>query len=496
MAALVSRHDRRVRGRCCVVTRAAAVSVSMLKDRAGKLIAAALNRGDDEEGQRLLWQTISVFVVKLTGLVLAFGMNIVLARTMGVEGFGLFSFAFSVLMMLQVLTPLGLEGVLVREVAASLERGQSSRIKGLLLFSSSAILLFSIVAMVIGYLTVRFVLPANWPYADTLLITLLALPAATLTVGAMAVLEAHRWPLISQLIGTVLRPLLVLIAVVAFYFLGSRITAELTASIFVVAYVIAILVALGYLLYRLDKGLWRQPAAMESRAWFGMAVGFALTHAGFIITEQTDILMLSALTDPASVGIYRAAARYAYLVSFALLAASAPLQPMISAAFARGDRIRLQKSARKVAEIALAIGLPLALVMMIFAEQFMAIFGADFTAGSHALIILVVAQMLNVLGGSVGYLMAMTGHERKVALASGLTGICNVVLNAILIPLFHLEGAAIATALSAAIWNLILISWSIRHLGINPTLIGRQSQGQGEIDGHLRTDPGDQSGRS
>jgi O-antigen/teichoic acid export membrane protein len=464
------------------MTRAAAASAIALKDRASKLIATMTSNSGDETGHRLLWQTISVFTVKISGLVLAFGMNIVLARTMGVEGFGLFSFAFSVLMLLQILTPLGLEGVLVREVAASLQRGQPTRIKGLILFGGSAILLFSVIAVVIGYLAVWFFLPATWPYADTLLITLFALPAATLTVGTMAVLEAHRWPLISQLTGSVVRPLLVLIVVGALYVLGKGITAELTATIFVWAYVIAFLIAAGCLVYWLDKGIWRQPADIESRAWLAMAMGFALIHTGFAITEQTDILMLSALTDPASVGIYRAATRYAYLVSFALLAASIPLQPMISAAFARGDKVTLRKASRRVAEIALALGLPLALVMVIFSEQFMAVFGEAFKDGSTALIILVGAQMLNVLGGSVGYLMAMTGHERKVALAAGITGACNIMLNAILIPLFHMQGAAIATAISAAIWNLILIGWSIKHLSINPTLIGRQPRTRQEAD--------------
>ncbi|MDH3663396.1 MAG: polysaccharide biosynthesis C-terminal domain-containing protein [Alphaproteobacteria bacterium] len=47
-----------------------------------------------------------------------------------------------------------------------------------------------------------------------------------------------------------------------------------------------------------------------------------------------------------------------------------------------------------------------------------------------------------------------------------------MLLNSLLIPMFNLEGAAIATAVSLAIWNIIMLVWAMKHLRINPSLIG------------------------
>lgn len=420
----------------------------------------------------LSWHTLTVLGVRGLGLGLAFVMNVTLARLMGVEGFGLFSFAVSVLIILEVVALFGQNSLLVREIAAGRERNEPARVKGLILLGGAAILLFSLAAVALTSLVVLTVLPATWPYSDTLLIALLALPAAALFVGVTAILEAHRWPLPGQIIGAVMRPCVLLGSVTVLSYLGWTITSEIAAAFFVGAYFLGLLLAAGYLVRHIDRGLWRGPAKISAGPWFAAAAGFALTNAAFIVTEQTDVVMLAALSDPASVGIYRAAARYAQLVSFALLAAMPPLRPLISAAFARGDRPTQHQACRRVALIAVTIGTPIAIVLIVFAEQFMALFGEPFKEGSTALSILVTGQLLNVMAGPVGVLMTMTGHEKKVAVAVGISAGCNILMNALLIPLFNLEGAAIATAVSLAVWNLIMLYWAMKHLRINPSLIG------------------------
>jgi O-antigen/teichoic acid export membrane protein len=430
--------------------------------------------GSSKHADRTLSQrTFFVFGIRIVGLGAAFLMNIALARLIGVEGFGLFSFAVSFLLILEVVAIFGLDGVLVREVAASRERGQLGRIKGLILFCGGAILLLSLLAAALTYGVVSFVLPPSWPYATTLLIAVIALPASALLLGATAVLEAHRQPLIGQIIGAVLRPSFILGSALVLAYYGWTITAEIAALIFVAAYGLGFIFAAGYLLYHLGGHLKSVSADVTPKPWLLAAAGFVFTNAAFIITEQTDVMMLAALSDPASVGIYRSAARYAQLVSFALLAAMPPLRPMISAAFARGDRPTLHYACKRVALIAMVLGLPISLALIFLGKPLMALYGEAFTQGSTALVILVSGQFLNILAGPVGVLMTMTGHERKVAAAVGVSACCNILLNALLIPMFNLEGAAIATAVSLGVWNILMLIWVMKHLAINPTLFGR-----------------------
>ncbi len=427
--------------------------------------------------RNLPWRAIVLFGVKILGVGLSFLMNIVLVRLIGVEGFGLFSFAVSALMILEIIAIFGFESVLVREIAASRERQDTARVRGLVLFCCGAVLLLSLIGATLTTALVKFVLPSTWVYGNTLTIAVWALPASALLVATMSVLEGHRWPFFGQIVSVVLRPGFILAGALIYVSADWSMTAETAAGIMVFAYGFGLLLLIGYLLYLLGGAFWRGRIKIEPKHWFSTAAGFAFVNAAFIITEQTDVMMLAALSDPASVGIYRAAARYGQVLSFALLAAMPVLRPMLSTAFTRGDREALHKGCRQVALISLVVGLPIATAFVLFGDIFMGLFGPEFVEGSTALSILVAGQLLAIAAGPVGVLMAMTGHERKVAVAIGLSFICNVVLNFFLIPLFNLEGAATSTAISLAVWNIIMLVWVIRHMRINPTLIGRPIRG-------------------
>jgi O-antigen/teichoic acid export membrane protein len=434
-----------------------------------------LGQSPPQEAERgLPRQAIAVVLVRGLGLALAFSLNIVLARLMGAEGFGIYSFAISVLVILQIFSVCGLDGVLVREVAASRELGRSDRLKGVIIFGVAAIVLLSIAVSSIVLLVVRAVAPAQWPYAATLLIGLLALAPMALLGGIAAILEALRLPVPAQVAESIIRPCL-FVALVGIYVLplDRHLTPEIAAVVHVLAYVGALLVAVGYLLGRIRRDIWTASATITPRIWLAAAAGFALTNAAYVITEKTDVIMLAALADPEAVGIYRAAARCAHLVSFALLATMLPLRPAISAAFARGNDKRAQgRAMRTAARFAMAIGLPAAVLLIAFGDTLLAVFGNEFSRGRMALTILVLGQLVNVAAGSVGVLMTMTGHEKRVAATVSASAGCNVVMNLVLIPRFGIEGAAVATAISLVLWNAVTLHWVIKHLRINPTIFG------------------------
>lgn len=434
----------------------------------------AVGRRNARQSRSLSWQTLLVVGIRIAGLGLALAINIVLARLLGADGFGIFSFAVSVLLILKLAALFGLDAVLIREGAASRELDRPGHLKGLVLFAAVAIVALSSLVTVLVFAVIRLAASVDWAYGGTLAVALLALPPMALLAGASAALEADRRPLPGQIADSVARPLVFLLLIASAALLPARqLTPELTAGLQALAYAAATVPVLVQAHRRVLRPVWHVPARHERRTWMRVAAGFALISAAYIVTEQTDVLMLAAMTDPAAVGIYRAAARYAQLVPFALLASMLPLRPAISAAFTRGDRAALRRNTRAAAALALALGLPAALMFLLFAGPFMGIFGPDFERGASALRILVAGQVVNVAAGPVGVLLTMTGHEKRVAAAVGGSAVGNVILNLALIPRFGIEGAAIATAVSLILWNLVMVTWAVRHLGINPTLLGR-----------------------
>jgi O-antigen/teichoic acid export membrane protein len=116
--------------------------------------------------------------------------------------------------------------------------------------------------------------------------------------------------------------------------------------------------------------------------------------------------------------------------------------------------------------------LPLGVALYLLRDDYLALFGSDFTVGSSALAILIVSQLLNVAAGPVGILLVMCGGERLAAVGVGCGVIANIALNAVLNPILGLTGAAIASLVSVACWNGLLILFSVRRLRVVPSVLG------------------------
>jgi len=100
------------------------------------------------------------------------------------------------------------------------------------------------------------------------------------------------------------------------------------------------------------------------------------------------------------------------------------------------------------------------------------LFGSAFQSAYAPVLVLSAGQVVNAASGSVGFLLGMTGEERAAARITVATGALNLLLNAAMIPLRGLLGAALATTASGVVWNVLLVRRVRVVLGIQPTVLG------------------------
>ena len=91
--------------------------------------------------------------------------------------------------------------------------------------------------------------------------------------------------------------------------------------------------------------------------------------------------------------------------------------------------------------------------------------------GGVALIILCIGQIINVTTGSVGALMTMTGLESITTKIILFSIFLNVILNFFFILSFGINGAAIATAITIACSNILMLYFTHKEIRINPSPI-------------------------
>jgi O-antigen/teichoic acid export membrane protein len=188
---------------------------------------------------------------------------------------------------------------------------------------------------------------------------------------------------------------------------------------------------------------------------------------GQLVFQWTSTLLLGLWATKADVGVFGAAARTAMLTSFVLMAFNSALAPRIAALHRQGDTAALRRTMRSATTLMTLFALPVVFVFLALPRAVMGVFGPQFVPeGALLLSIMAAGQFVNVATGVVGVLLLMTGNERAMRNASAVSAVAHVALNAVLIRAWGTLGAALATAISVALQNLLLVAIARRRLGI------------------------------
>ena len=174
----------------------------------------------------------------------------------------------------------------------------------------------------------------------------------------------------------------------------------------------------------------------QRREWVSVSMSlFAMTLINLVL-NQADVMLLGILGDVRQAGQYATAARLASLTGFGLLAVNMILAPMITEMHATGQRQSLQRMLTRGARVALLAMLLCGAFMAVAGRTLLGWFGHEFREAYGPLLILLAGHAANTLGGSVGFLMTMTGHERRALAVIGGAAALNLVLHVALIPQF------------------------------------------------------------
>jgi O-antigen/teichoic acid export membrane protein len=417
-----------------------------------------------EGAEGLLSRLLAALLARGLSLAFAFGLHLLLARTLGLEAYGAWSLVTTWALLLGPLCALGLDQTAPRFVAVLAAQGEWALLRGFLRRSVQ-------VALGTAALTGLVVAAALWAAGPRLepalgraaLAGLPLLGALPLLYLAMSALRGARRAALADVLGVVVPAALTMVALPGLVRCGLLAPAA-PAALGVYAGAVLLAALLGGLLLRraLPRPTWSARPAHADRAWLdvslpalgGLLTGYALTH--------TDLLVLGALGSVEQVGLYAAAARLSRLLASGLVAVESVVAPSFAELHARGEGAGLARVARAAAWAFLVIGVGGGAVVLGAREPLLAVFGPGFRAASPALGLLVLGQVASGLCGPVRCRLLMTGHERAVARLSGLAAATNLALNLLLVPAWGIVGAAAATSAATVLNDLLLLGYARR----------------------------------
>jgi len=437
---------------------------------------AAITSGPDAEADvRLARGAASSFVFKLVYSGLSFLGGLLLARWLGTAAYGAYAYAMAWIWFLVPLASLGLDTLLVREMAAYKVQSAWGEMRAFLVQTHRVVLCVSIGLALGAAAAVRlFASRADPQVVLTLWMALFILPfLALIRVGQAALQGLHQvarglFPFF------VVQPVTFVSFLLGAHWIAPKLNAPGAMKLNVASFAISWIVLAGVLWRNFPAAAKRAEPMHRELPWLRSVMPLLLFSGMYMLNGQVDILLLGMIKGAREAGIYQVASRTSGLIGFFLLAAIPALAPEISSLYAARRMDRLQHVITRAVRLTLLASLPVGLALVIFGEWLLAhVFGADFAQGKNALAILSVGQLANVAMGSAYYMLLMMGLEIDTAKGMAVGAVANLVLNAALIPRWGLEGAAFASAASMIVWNVWLSVLAYKRLGVHSTALGR-----------------------
>lgn len=417
------------------------------------------------------------FSLNIIGMVLSFLVSVLIARQLGPEGYGEYSYVITWLFILNLPATMGLKSLIVRDIASNQSKQDWGSISGLLAWSNKTVLATSTaIALIFGAITVAlyFIGERDGQLLPTIFISLFLLPVIALTTLRQAAMQGFHYVVLGQICDSFIQPIsFVALLTFSYLFLPDVISARWVMLFKLISCSIALLIG-AFMLYRvIPHEVKVAKSEFQVNSWLRSSFFLLLLTGSSTIFNQSDRLMLGMLDGVESVGIYTIASRGVQYVLLAQVIGSSVLGPSISSLYTQRKIEELQKITTKSARLIGLSSLIVSLMLIIFGKQFLSIFGESFIQGYTVLVILCAGKVINAFSGLVGLLLNMTNHEKDTAFVNISCAFTNVALNYYLIPLYGAEGAAFSTSLTVAICNIWLVYLVYKRIGIHSTALGK-----------------------
>lgn len=419
---------------------------------------------------------LAAFIVRALGIVIAYLVHVLLACWTGPTQYGLYAYAWTWLMVLAMVVPIGLNEAILRFVPTYIADKKWAELKGIVSRCPLLIAVIGALTAAVGSLSVALVpdLAAS-AFAPPLIIALWATPFMALLVfleGLGRALGSVTMAYAPRNVGV---PLLVLVASGFWILLDPALTARRVVVVLLLSSIVFVVVQSFMVRSQLPKEVALGKSAYPMREWLRIALPLMVVSLATLLNGYIDVIVIGFFLSPEDVGAYNAAWRTALLVWGAPQALSVLAAPLIGRLHAAGNNDELRSLMATIIQWGFWPALLAAAVFIIFGQPILSLFGGGFTVAYASLVVLVLGQLTGAAAGPVDYLLGMTGHHDRLALIHAMMCIVCIVLTLVLVPVLGIIGAAIAKSAITIGINVWMVIDARARTGITSILFYRSS---------------------
>lgn len=398
--------------------------------------------------------TSFLFLAQIAEKVLSFFLIVAITRYLGDVGFGKYSFAFAFIGLSTMLSHMGLNTYIFREVAK--DKSQTKK----LVDNALTLKLF----ILIGFYIISAIIAKLWPRTNEIILAIFLVMIheffGTFNLLIKTIAQAYEK---NQFVfyTTIIEKILALSF--GFYVL----TQGYGLYILLLALILANFITSIFWYIFSYKNFVKLSFSINLKLWWVLiknSLPFWLTMVFQRIYYRIDSVMLTGMKNYAVNGWYNAAATLIMALTFVPTIIINSTFPAMSRFYHTKSKDLLRLLYQKTFYYLISIAVPMSIGISLLANRLILfIYKEQFIQSSIVLKILSWSLILVFINNLMGYFLNSINKQHLFTISTSICAGSNIILNFILIPSFSYIGASVATIITQSIHFLLLYYFTTKN---------------------------------
>jgi O-antigen/teichoic acid export membrane protein len=424
------------------------------------------------ESLKSILKSSGLFIVgRFTKLPIAFISQVILARYLLSERYGILAQGLAVLEILSFLAALGLQEGISRFIPIFAQEKREDKVRGAMAWAH-------MFTLVLGTcLAVALAFSSPWIggrfFKDPLVVPVLKIIAVALPLFALQKITQNCFRGLKRtslyiLLYNLFAPLsrFACIAIVAIMGLGLLALTWGYVAVFAIVALIGVLVLVRTREFPRGERTDVRGVRLEL---FRFSWPLFMADALWLVLGWTDILMLGFFLPSEAVGTYRAAIPVARFITLLVRAFSFLYMPVVAEMFARRENESTSQVYQSTSKWTALLSFPIFATMALFAPFLVhLIYGAEYAGSASILSVLSIGYFVHGCLGLSGLTLSVYDMNKVKVVNVFIALATNIVLNVLLIPRMGSMGAAVATVISFVLMNVLNYAVLRARTGLSP----------------------------
>lgn len=410
----------------------------------------------DSHFKEILRGSAVTFVLKISGILLGYLVVLIISRNYGAEGVGVYNLTLNIMTLMAMMASMGINVSILRYVGQFNNRGEEYKLKLLYRYAVELVVPFSLFLSILLYFFAGIIAGNvfhNLTYKPALEFVALIVPFLALQNISVEFIRGLKKLKISEFLRSV-NPLLlnILLLLIIGLFIIDQMLPLYTLGIGIA---LSTLFSVFYIVNRVYRIEYKSIDDFSKKELISTSIPMLINAISLFLMTYISIFLLEVFSTTEDVGIFSIAVKLSTLISLILIVINTMFAPKISELYWNKRYEELQNVIYRATKLVFIVSSSIAIILISFSDFFLSLFGKEFILGNSVLLILVVGQLINAICGSVGIILNMTGHQKVLRNILIFSVFISIILNYTLIRKYGINGAAVASVVSMALWNIL-----------------------------------------